>query len=229
MKIVTLVGIRKSGKTSTAEALIGAIRRRGQSVGTGKTVFCPAFSMDKAGTNTDRHREAGANVVASRARGETALIIPRALTLRELLTAYRGCDWVLLEGDYRADVPRLVAAHHAEDALARMNGRTLAFVGRVSRAPEEALPLPRFDALADADALLDFLDARVPDLPPEDVPEAPLPAMPGVSDDDFCRHHCQRHRRRDCETGVSVVIDGAPLALTHEQEALIRSWASGPV
>lgn len=46
MKIITIVGIRKSGKTSTVTALVEAIRRRGKRVGTCKTVFCPTFSMD---------------------------------------------------------------------------------------------------------------------------------------------------------------------------------------
>lgn len=229
MKVITVVGIRKSGKTSTVTALIEAIRRRGLRVGTGKTVFCPTFSMDKEGTNTDRHRAAGASIVASRARHETALIIPEALSLPRLLASYRGCDWVLLEGDYRADVPRLVAAHSADDALPRMNDRTLAFVGRVSGKPELELPLPHFNALNDADALLDFLDARVPDAEPEDIPAEPLPPLPGVSDDGYCQCGCHKHQKKACQTGVTVTIDGETMTLTREQEALIRSWASGPV
>lgn len=31
------------------------------------------------------------------------------------------------------------------------------------------------------------------------------------------------------ESGVVVYIDGQRITLTREQEALIRSWASGPV
>lgn len=229
MRVVTIVGIRKSGKTSTVTALIEAIRRRGLRVGTGKTVFCPAFTMDQPGTNTDRHREAGASVVASRAREETTLIIPKAVALPTLLEAYRACDWVLLEGDYRADVPRLVAAHTAADALPRVNGRTLAFVGRISQRPEIDLSLPRFNALEDADALLDFLTERVPDVNPADVPAEPLPPVPGVSDDGFCQCGCHRHEKKACRSGVSVTIDGQPMTLSPEQEALIRSWAAGPV
>ena len=33
----------------------------------------------------------------------------------------------------------------------------------------------------------------------------------------------------DKQTGVAVYIDGQPITLTREQEALIRAWASGPV
>ena len=31
------------------------------------------------------------------------------------------------------------------------------------------------------------------------------------------------------ESGVIVIIDGKVIALTREQEALIRAWAAGPV
>ena len=31
------------------------------------------------------------------------------------------------------------------------------------------------------------------------------------------------------QTGVIVIIDGKVIPLTREQEALIRSWAAGPV
>lgn len=33
--------------------------KRGHRVGTVKTVFCPAFSMDQEGSNTDRHKKQG--------------------------------------------------------------------------------------------------------------------------------------------------------------------------
>lgn len=34
---------------------------------------------------------------------------------------------------------------------------------------------------------------------------------------------------RDHSSGVIVMIDGERMTLTREQEALIRSWAAGPV
>ena len=120
MKIITVVGIRKSGKTSTVTALIEAIRRRGKKVGTCKTIFCPTFSIDKSTSNTMRHRRAGSELVCARAKGETAFLYPEALPLSKVLESYKGCDYVLLEGDYYAPVPRIVCAHGEEDALLRM-------------------------------------------------------------------------------------------------------------
>ena len=223
LKVISIVGIRKSGKTGTVTALVEAMRRRGMRAGTCKTVFCPSFSIDQPGSNTARHARAGSQLVCARARHETALIFPEALPLSRVLEAYAGFDYVLLEGDYRSPVPRLVAAHGAEDALLRMNPLTLAFVGRVSRRPEVALPLPRFDALADADALLDFLGQNVPDVVISPALDEPLPPVPGVTDDGFCQCGCHLHEKK--AEGVSVTVGGKALALSAEQKALVLEWA----
>lgn len=225
MKIITIVGIRKSGKTSTVTALIEAICRRGRSVGTCKTVFCPTFSIDKPGSNTARHLRAGAQLVASRGKHETALIRPQAQPLSELLAAYAGLDYALLEGDYLAPVARLVAAHSAEDALPRTNALTLGYVGRVGERPEVALPLPRFNALADADALLDFIDANVEDVQPSPALDVPLPPVPGVTDDGFCQCGCHRNHHQQEQQRVQAIVDGVSLTLTDEQRETLRRWA----
>ena len=224
MKVLSVVGIRKSGKTSTVTALVQAIAARGKRVGTCKTVFCPTFSIDQPGSNTARHTAAGAQLVCARAKHETALIYPQALPLSRVLSLYEGFDYVLLEGDYLSPVPRLVAAHAQEDALPRRNELTVGFVGRISRKPEIALPLPRFDALTDADALLDFIDANVPDVVLSPALDAPLPPVAGVTDDGFCQCGCHVHERKHAD--VQVTVDGQALTLTDEQRALLRAWAA---
>lgn len=223
MKIITIVGIRKSGKTSTVEALLGAIRRRGLLAGTCKTVFCPTFSIDKPTSNTARHMRAGSALVCARAKHETSFITPEAMPLSGVLRAFAGFDYVLLEGDYLSPVPRLVAAHTEGDALPRTNELTLAYVGRISQKPEIALPLPRFNALEDADALLDMIDARVPDMEITPALDIPLPPVPGVTDDGFCQCGCHHHERQ--EHAVSVTVGGKALSLSPEQEATLLGWA----
>lgn len=225
MKILTIVGIRKSGKTSTVTALIEAIRRRGKKVGTCKTVFCPTFSMDKSTSNTAKHRRAGSELVCARARFETTFLYPEALPLSRILEAYKDCDYVLLEGDYFAPVPRIVCAHLEEDALMRMNSRTLAFSGRISEKPEIELPLPRFNALTNADALLDYIDAKIPDIMPCALLDQPLPPVAGVTDDGFCQCGCHHHQKKQEKEAVQVLIEGKEIQLTAEQCAIVLSWA----
>lgn len=225
MKIITIVGIRKSGKTSTVTSLIEAIRRRGKKVGTCKTVFCPTFSMDKSTSNTMRHRRAGSELVCARAKFETTFLYPEALPLSKVLEAYKGCDYVLLEGDYHAPVPRIVCAHLEEDALLRMNSRTLAFSGRISEKPEIELPLPRFNALTDADALLDYIDAKIPDIMPCSLLDNQLPPVSGVTDDGFCQCGCHHHQKKQENEALQVLVDGKELKLTAEQRATVLAWA----
>ena len=226
MKIITIVGIRKSGKTSTVTALVEAIRRRGKRVGTCKTVFCPTFSMDKSTSNTAKHRRAGSELVCARARFETTFLYPEALPLSKILEQYKGCDYVLLEGDYYAPVPRIVCAHLAEDALLRMNSRTLAFSGRISQKDEIELPLPRFNALDNADALLDYIDAKIPDIYPCSLLDEQLPPVAGVTDDGFCQCGCHHHEKKQEKDAVQVLVEGKELTLTKEQRDMILRWAA---
>ena len=225
MKTITIVGIRKSGKTSTVTSLIEAIRRRGKKVGTCKTVFCPTFSMDKSTSNTAKHRRAGSELVCARARFETTFLYPEALPLSRILEAYKDCDYVLLEGDYYAPVPRIVCAHLEEDALMRMNSRTLAFSGRISQKPEIELPLPRFNALDNADALLDYIDAKIHDIMPCALLDEPLAPVPGVTDDGFCQCGCHHHEKKQEKESVQVLFEGKEIKLTAEQRAMVLSWA----
>jgi len=227
MKIVTIVGIRKSGKTSTVTALIEAIRRRGKLVGTCKTVFCPTFSIDKPTSNTMRHRRAGSELVCSRAKGETAFLYPEKLPLSKVLEQYKGCDYVLLEGDYFAPVPRIVCAHNDADALPRTNSRTFAYSGRISEKPEIELALPRFNSLTNegADALLDLIDAKIPDIFPCSLLDEDLPPVSGVTGDDFCQCGCHHHQKQQDNERVQVTVDGKALSLTPEQRELLLSWA----
>ena len=223
MKLITVVGIRKSGKTSTVTALLAEIRRRELTVGSCKSVFCPTFSIDKPGSNTAKHMQAGSAPVCSRAKHETAFIYPAQLPLSRILRLYGDCDYVLLEGDYLAPVPRLVAAHSKADALPRTNDLTLAYVGRISTKKEEALSLPCFDPLTQAAQLLDFIDAHVPETTVTPALDIPLPPVPGVTDDGFCQCGCHHHEKQ--MSAVQVTVGGRTIRLSPEQEAQVLSWA----
>ena len=73
MRVFAVSGVHHSGKTTTIEHLIRELVGRGYSVGTVKSVHRERFSIDRAGTNTDRHRTAGATAVAARSDAQTAI------------------------------------------------------------------------------------------------------------------------------------------------------------
>ncbi|MGA1872358.1 MAG: molybdopterin-guanine dinucleotide biosynthesis protein B [Thermoplasmatota archaeon] len=77
MIIVALIGLKKSGKTTTAQALIREFHSRGYRVGGVKVMPLSGFTIDTEGKDTRRHMEAGADVVISLSSDEMAYIEKR--------------------------------------------------------------------------------------------------------------------------------------------------------
>ena len=95
MKLITIVGVSGSGKTTVAEALIRAFTAAGLSVASAKSIACgrpgihrrqapglsphqlTPFTIDTPDSNSYRHRQAGSSLVLTRAATETALLFPR--------------------------------------------------------------------------------------------------------------------------------------------------------
>lgn len=220
MKILCVVGIRASGKTTIVEELTKELRRRGKRVGTVKTVFCPSFSIDNPTSNTARHARAGAEIVTAKARNETAVLYQRPLTNAEILAHYVDMDYVLLEGDYRAPVPRIVAAHQAQDARERINEWTIAVSGRLANSAQELDGLPVVSPLRQIEELCDRVEA-CREQPVEALDEL-LAENPATSGGDFCQCGCHKHQRKLDE--VTVSVGGKEISLTPEQEKIIRDW-----
>ncbi len=162
MKVFSIVGIRASGKTTTIEQIIRELKRRGKTVSTIKTIFCPTFSIDDPKSNTARHKAAGASSVIAKGKTETALIIPEAVDNNKLLNLNHS-DYVILEGDYEAPVPRIVCAHQPKEVEERMNDFTFAISGRLADQYDKVCNLPAFSALSQLTELVDLIEEKVYD------------------------------------------------------------------
>lgn len=232
MKIFSVVGIRAAGKTTTITQLIEAFTLRGWRVGTVKTIFCPTFTLDDPKSNTYRHRQAGAAMICAKAKAETTIMLPRALTNSEILSHYADMDYVILEGDYLAPVPRLVAAHGEADAQPRINEHTLAVVGRAAVGQSQVLGLPAFDALTDPEALVDYLERHVADTPLAELDKL-LEEDPAVTGNGFCQCGCHKHEKMAAKgQGLMLTLDGAQVALTpakRQQILDLLAWDAGAV
>jgi molybdopterin-guanine dinucleotide biosynthesis protein MobB len=100
-RIVTVAGLKKSGKTTVAAALIRGLRARGLRVGSVKTIHHHPLGLDTPGTDTRRHAEAGAEFTVALLDGELAYFEPRASRpgLTEAARHFApGVDWVVWEG-----------------------------------------------------------------------------------------------------------------------------------
>jgi len=74
MIVVTLVGLKKSGKTACCEALIREFKRRGLKVGGVKSMHHAKMTIDTKGKDTWRQKQAGADFVVSLSNGELGYI-----------------------------------------------------------------------------------------------------------------------------------------------------------
>jgi molybdopterin-guanine dinucleotide biosynthesis protein B len=77
MIIVSLIGLKKTGKTTCVESLVREFKSRGMKVGTVKSMVHSKFTIDMEGKDTWRHQEAGADFVVSLSKDEIAYIEKR--------------------------------------------------------------------------------------------------------------------------------------------------------
>lgn len=190
MKFITIVGISGSGKTTAAEAVIAGARGRGLRVGSVKYIACgrqchhhqgcggckTAFTIDTPGSNSYRHRQAGSQLVITRAAAETAVMFQQELPLSRLLGFFAGFDLVVLEGDYTAPVPRIVTAWEQADAAERLTERTFAVSGRAAAGRDTLLGLPALDVTtpSGAAALTELALQKAAPWPGMAIPRAAL-------------------------------------------------------
>lgn len=106
MKVISVVGTKKTGKTTLVCALVAALSKYGR-VGTIKNMV--SHSVDKG--DTKRHFDAGADMVVG--LGEARLIVKRERgdldsALAELEA--EGMDYVVVEGFKHSDLAKIVMA-----------------------------------------------------------------------------------------------------------------------
>jgi molybdopterin-guanine dinucleotide biosynthesis protein MobB len=162
MKIFSVVGVRRSGKTTTVTELIRELKRRGYTVGTVKTIFCPVFSMDEEGSNTYRHKMAGADVVVARGNGETDIIHPKTMEVNEI-AASLSTDYLIVEGDYELCVPQIVCAHNEQEVIERRNERTFLVSGQIADEKDSVCGIAAVSAVSQIAHLADVIEQEVPD------------------------------------------------------------------
>lgn len=161
MKIYGVTGWKNAGKTGLMERLVTEISGRGHSVSTIKHSHHSA-DVDHAGTDSHRHREAGAHevVLASSARVAIMQELRGASepSLQTLLARMNPVDLVLIEGYKKEDHPKIEAwrAEANNPLIALENGSIKAVA---SDMPLE-LDRPVFD-LDDTATIADFILSEV--------------------------------------------------------------------
>lgn len=161
MRVMGVTGWKNCGKTGLMERLVAEIAGRGFSVSTLKHAH-HAVDVDQPGTDSHRHRMAGACEVLLASGRRWALMHElreeEEPSLEELLRKLSPVDLVLVEGFKRARHPKIEAHRKAAGTplIAPGDPSVLAVASDTGHA---GLAVPVFD-LDDTGAIADFVLAR---------------------------------------------------------------------
>jgi len=166
MKVLSVAGITKSGKTTIVESIIRELAGRGYSVGSVKEIHYEEFQIDREGTNTARHRNAGAELVTARGLHETDVLYPSMLPVDKILSFYSQ-DYVILEGVTDINAPMIISAHNTQEIEERLDYRTLAVSGVIANEMQSYKGFPVINCMTDTQKLVDLIVEKVPELVPD--------------------------------------------------------------
>lgn len=162
MRIITVKGFSKTGKTTTVTSLISELRRRGYSVGSIKDIHFAEFEADTPGTDSYKHAKAGAKRVTARGPKNTAIIMAERMDIDAILKYYKE-DFLIIEGDCGVASPTVITASTIKDIEDKMCDDAIAIAGVISQDAgkngiEEYGGLPIINGITEVEKLADLVE-----------------------------------------------------------------------
>ena len=157
MKIISIKGYSKTGKTTVCTSVIRELVNRGYSVGSIKDIHFEGFTLDDENEDTGKHRKAGASTVTALGINETDIMYNKRLDIKEILKHYNE-DFVVCEGGAYKDGFNVVTGKTTDQLDDRRDEKTICFSGRIAEELSEYDGLPVINALTDIGALVDLIE-----------------------------------------------------------------------
>jgi len=170
-KVVSIIGTKKSGKTTTTENLIAELTKRGYKVAAIKHVpERENFTIDTPGKDTYRYAQHGAKTVIAISANEIATIekiAAETVPFEKLIEKCQGNDIVLVEGlkqtvAKQPDIAKIAVVKTKEEAQFALEAYQpiIAFSGPYNT--EKLIPtIPYADALNNPEKLADLIEEKV--------------------------------------------------------------------
>ena len=169
MKVFSIFGYSNSGKTTTVECLIAELCARGYSVASVKDIHFEQFTIDTAGSDTNRHRRAGAGLVTALGLSETDILFQERMPIDFVLGIYREYghfDYVVLEGTGGFTGPGIVTASSLAELEKKWDENRIAvfaIAGKIASEITSHRGVPSFDARMRAKDLVNLIETAVPE------------------------------------------------------------------
>lgn len=223
MKAVAFVGFKKSGKTTTVEAVARVLKERGYRVAIAKSMHA---DFDREGSDTWRFSKVADEVVV-RAH-DTDAVLFKSKDINALFSMV-SADFLLLEGFKSArHVPKVICARSEADVRELNDGLAIAVSGVIaSTGVEEVDGLPVIDATKEPERLADLVEKRAFMLPNIDC------GMCGLNCAEMARLIVKGEKTlNDCvvlssKPKVTVKIDGQVLPMKDWVQELVEKTIKG--
>jgi len=171
MPIIAVVGSRRSGKTTTVEAIVRGLTVKGYRVATAKHIHEADFTIDTKGKDTWRHAQAGAKTILSVAPNELTIIKKVDTTEYDLNAFVEQCekeaDILILEGFRKLvaknlTIPKVVTVKTAKEVseTSKYFKPILAFVGS-AKVEVGGLKIPKIDVLKEPQKLIEIIEKEL--------------------------------------------------------------------
>ncbi|MDR6632801.1 molybdopterin-guanine dinucleotide biosynthesis protein B [Phyllobacterium sp. 1468] len=159
-RVFGITGWKNSGKTTLTVKLVNELTRRGWKVSTVKHAHHD-FDIDKEGTDSFRHRKAGAGEVAIVSDRRWALmhelVSESEPTLADIIARFAPCDLILVEGYKREGHKKIETRRTEGRSGGRLTTGDPSIVAIASDYPilDETVPVYELDDIA---ALADLIE-----------------------------------------------------------------------
>ena len=167
MKVFSIFGYTQSGKTTIVESLVKELAKRRYSVGSIKEIHFEKFEIDTKGSNTERHKIAGASIVTARGYYETDIMYKEKLSLPEILKYYNQ-EYVVCEGVTDYNLPKIITGKTIEELEERWESGIFAVSGVVAdKLGDTYRGVPVINVLKEPEKLTNLVIEKVFDLLPD--------------------------------------------------------------
>ena len=164
MKVFSIIGFSKSGKTSTATNVITELKSRGYSVAAIKNIHTDQFTFKDSG-DTQKFSNAKADTVMGIHKNITFQKWNKHLFLSEILRKV-DADYVVIEGLKNEPLPQIVCAKNKEELIELTSEKTIAISGLISNDIEKYENLKVINAMKEIKYLVDIIEDKVFDVLP---------------------------------------------------------------
>lgn len=130
-RVVRITGFKNGGKTSTLEGLVKELVDRNYEVGTIKHLPHNDFDIDKSGTDTWRHLEAGSTKTVALSPTKLITMKKKIIDPDKVLLSMMNLDFVIMEGfKGMKNTAKIVVAEDKSEAETLKDEFTICFIGQ---------------------------------------------------------------------------------------------------